>query len=199
MPLVTVQNLRDWFAVPSEIKDARLDFVIGAASRTLRSWVTDAVYNDTTNVDRAADLQTAEANLAMYHLLLNTGARIRASGVAKKEQDKTGDMQSGLQHEFLTPEELQELRAEYFAAAEAAALKYRPAVSTTTKKAMSLISRAVWKSARRRLIRQITPPVSISANCCSKSRCTRSILRRNINSATRFQTRSTSKPNTGKI
>lgn len=130
--LVTVQDLKDWFGV-SEIKDSRLDFCIAAANRTLRSWVSDALYNDTTNETRTADLTAAEANLAMYHLLLNTGARIRPGGVAKKEQDSGGSVTNSVVNEYLSPEELQELRAEYFAAAENAAAKYRPTATTANK------------------------------------------------------------------
>ena len=137
MSLIILQNLRDWFAVPSEVKDARLELCIGAASRTLRSWVTDAVYQATGDDDQTADLQTAEANLAMYHLLLNTGVRIRQTGIVKKELDKSSASDS-VTNEYLSSEELQTLRQEYFAAAENAALKYRPQASSARHAATTL-------------------------------------------------------------
>lgn len=146
MPLIEIQNLRDWFAVPTDIKDPRLTFCISAASRTLRSWVTDSVYSSTSDPDRVEDLKTAEANLTIYHLLLNTGARIRPSGVAKKEHDAGGATTNNVTNEYLTPEELQALRQGYFAAAEAAALKHRPAeVAQASSRATTLTLAGGWR------------------------------------------------------
>ena len=143
--LVTVQNLRDWFSV--DAKDSKLNFCIEAASDQVREWVGDTVYEDAGNAARVRKLTRAEANLAVYHLLLNTGARVRPSGVAKKEQDSGGSVTNNVTNEYLTPEELSELRAEYLAAAEKIAEPFRlpPTGAVIRPKAGTLTLTGGWR------------------------------------------------------
>lgn len=133
--LITAAELRELFAVVSQIGDPRLEFAIRGASRTLRKWVGDEAYEDAlvwVNGDeaqdetRAAALKDAEAYSAAAELLLNTSLRIRASGLVKREQDAAGPLGGQITNEYLSPKEIRELREEYAAQAEAIAAPYRP-------------------------------------------------------------------------
>jgi hypothetical protein len=128
--LNTVQQLRDIFNVVQEISNQRLSFCLLAGRRTLRSWVgtdpfEDALLSEPVNAERADALRSAEANLAMYHLLLNTGARIRPFGIVTSEQDAASPVADGTVHQYLPPTELQQLRKQFFDTAAELAEPYR--------------------------------------------------------------------------
>lgn len=128
--LNTVQQLRDTFNVVQEISNQRLSFCLLAARRTLKNWVgpepfEDAVLSEPANAERAGALRSAEANLAMYHLLLNTGARIRPFGVVTGEQDAASSVADGSVHQYLAPADLQLLRKQFFDTAAELAEPYR--------------------------------------------------------------------------
>jgi len=128
--LNTVQQLRDIFNVVQEISNQRLSFCLLAARRTLRSWVggdpfEDALLEEPINIERADALKSAEANLGMYHLLLNTGARIRPFGIVTSEADAASSVSDGTVHQYLPPAELQLLRKQFFETAAELAEPYR--------------------------------------------------------------------------
>jgi hypothetical protein len=111
MPKVTPQNLRDWFPLDlSDIPDTRLNFCLSDAARTLKSWIGDTNYEA---VDSLETVKSAEAKLAIYHLLLNSGVRIRRHGLVKQESDQGGNI-GGAQHEYFETKEILQLRQEYF-------------------------------------------------------------------------------------
>lgn len=133
MPKITEPDLRSLFDVVADVKSDRLDFYIDAAERMLRGWVGDAVYELAEggtgySASRDKAMRFAEAHLAVYHLLLNTGARIRRSGVVKKETDAGGAIQNQSVNEYLTAAELHELRSSFFETAREAV---QPFVLTT--------------------------------------------------------------------
>ena len=68
-------DLRELFDVVEDIKEARLTLCLNAAARTLKSWVGADTYDEAAD-DTLETLKFAEANLAVYHLLLNN--RIQA-------------------------------------------------------------------------------------------------------------------------
>jgi hypothetical protein len=126
----TVQQIRDIFNVVQEISNQRLSFCLLAARRTLRNWTgpeafDDALIDEPTNAERADALKSSEANLAMYHLLLNTGARIRPFGVVVNEQDAASPVSDGSIQQYLPPTELQQLRKQFFDTAAELAEPYR--------------------------------------------------------------------------
>jgi hypothetical protein len=126
----TVQQLRDIFNVVQEISNQRLSFCLLAGRRTLRNWVgpesfDDALLDEPANDERADALKSAEANLAMYHLLLNTGARIRPFGIVTSEQDAASPVSDGTVQQYLPPTELQMLRRQFFDTAAELAEPYR--------------------------------------------------------------------------
>lgn len=126
----TIQQVRDIFNVVIEISNQRLSFCLLAARRTLRGWVgsesfEDALLTEPENAERADALKSSEANLAMYHLLLNTGARIRPFGVVVSEQDAASPVTDGSVHQYLPPAELQLLRKQFFDTAAELAEPYR--------------------------------------------------------------------------
>jgi hypothetical protein len=61
----------------------------------------------------------------MYHLLLNTGARIRPFGIVTSEQDAASSVTDGTVHQYLPPTELQQLRKQFFDTAAELAEPYR--------------------------------------------------------------------------
>ncbi len=126
----TVQQLRDTFNVVPEISNQRLSFCLLAARRTLRNWTgpeafDDALLEEPVGAERADALRSAEANLAIYHLLLNTGARIRPFGVVTTEQDAASSVADGAVLQYLPPTELQQLRKQFFDTAAEHAEPYR--------------------------------------------------------------------------
>ena len=129
MPKITEPQLRSLFDVVADVKSDRLDFYIDAAERTLRSWVGGTVYDladgdEDYDATRDKALRFAEAHLAVYHLLLNTGARIRRSGIVKKETDASGAIQNPATSEYLSPAEIQSLRGSFFETARESAQPY---------------------------------------------------------------------------
>jgi hypothetical protein len=111
MPLNSITNIRGNFDIVSDIKDERLDFCLKAAERTLKAWVGNENYEDTSISD---DMKFAEANLAAYHLLLNTGIRIRRYGLVESEADSGGSVTNNVTHKYYSIEELQKLREQYY-------------------------------------------------------------------------------------
>jgi len=124
--LITEDELRALFDIAAQIAEGRLTFCIRNASRTLKGWVGDDAYEDAESgdpedEDRAAALKDAESFLAMYQVLLNTGARIRNNGLVSKEQDASGPVGGSIVNQYYTPKELIELRNEYMAQAQSLA------------------------------------------------------------------------------
>ncbi|HRH40393.1 MAG TPA: hypothetical protein PKY82_02025 [Pyrinomonadaceae bacterium] len=118
MTLVTVQNLRDWFDLAAEIKEARLTYCLDSAELTLREWVGDQSFDEADANDSTAKAKTFRlilGKLAIAELLLNTNIRIRRSGLVKTEKD---DISNNKQNEYLAPSEMLNLRNQYFAEAE---------------------------------------------------------------------------------
>jgi hypothetical protein len=130
--LIEAADLRELFDIADQIVDGRLTFCIRNASRTLKGWVGDEVYEDAAaeepedpeNADRAAALKDAESYLAMYHALLNTSVRIRKSGLVSREQDAAGPMGGTVVNQYFNPKELAQLRDEYLAQAKTIAGPY---------------------------------------------------------------------------
>ena len=125
-------DLRELFDVVEDIKEARLTLCLNAAARTLKSWVGADTYDEAAD-DTLETLKFAEANLAVYHLLLNTGARIRRSGLVKKEQDAGGSVTNNVANEYYSAAEIIELRREYYNTALDAAEPYRVSQSSGSK------------------------------------------------------------------
>ncbi len=135
MPKITAAELKELFDVVAEIKLVRLDFCISAAERTLRNWVTNPVYNAIEPAEQFEALKFAEANLAVYHLLLNTGLRIRRSGLIKREQDAGGSVTNNVVNEFYGIAEINQLRQTFYEEAKsviAEVLPKKPFPKSTT-------------------------------------------------------------------
>lgn len=139
MPKLVPAELKELFDIVSDIKPVRLEFCLLAAERTLRSMITNAVYEQTVPTAQIEALKFAEANLAVYHVLLNTGLRIRRSGLIKKEQDAGGSVTNNVVNEFLDPSEIAALRRQFYAEATDAAAFYRPSAIVRAKATSALI------------------------------------------------------------
>jgi hypothetical protein len=122
--LITAATLHDYFEISKDVKDTRLTPGIAVASRRLRLWVGDDVYTDALaeapqDADRAADLKSAEAWLAMYFALLGMNTKITPGGVVK-----TSKVEGNTVIQYLTPAEIRELARLYFDQAHEIARRY---------------------------------------------------------------------------
>lgn len=140
MPKLTAAELKELFDIVADIKAVRLDFCLSAAERTLRGIVSNTVYEQSETVNQIESLKFAEAHLAVYHLLLNTGARIRRSGLIKQEQDAGGSVTNNVSNQFFTPEEIAALRKSFYQAAIDAAEPFQPTAPVKLKTSSPVIS-----------------------------------------------------------
>lgn len=117
--LITETELRAMFDIHTNVEPGRLTFAIGAAGRRLKALVgatayADALLDDTaTDQIRRADLDYAEALLAMHYCLLGLNTQIRPSGVVKTEK-----IEGETVVQYLTPKELIDLSKQYLDIAE---------------------------------------------------------------------------------
>lgn len=124
--LIDVTKLRDMFYIQSGIADGRLTPAIAAASRRLKGWVGASAYADAGDQDRQADLQYAEAHLAMHFALLGINTHLTHRGVVKTEKAE-GDVVLS----YLGPAEMQQLAQQYLEQAEEIAAPYLLSDATT--------------------------------------------------------------------
>ncbi len=122
--LITVDELREIFAISVQIKDPRLERHLTAAGRQMRVWVGDAAYDDAlldnpTDETRKADLELAEAHLAMHYAVLGISTSLRAAGTVKTEKEDNAVVTS-----YLSPDEVVKLQAAYFETARSLANPY---------------------------------------------------------------------------
>jgi hypothetical protein len=116
--LIDANRLRAIFAIGPDVADERLGPCIAVASTRLRGWVGDEVYDDAAssvpvNVERKADLELAEADLAMHFALLGLNTQLRSNGVVKTERVEGAAIVG-----YLVPSEIRQLAAEYLNQAE---------------------------------------------------------------------------------
>lgn len=122
--LITVDELRAWFAISPDIGDPRLAPSLAAAGQRLQSWVGTEAYADAggespTDDLRRDNLRTAEAHLAMHFALLGLNTVLRPGGVVKQEQ-----VEGSVLVQYLNPSELATLAAQYMNTAEELARAY---------------------------------------------------------------------------
>ncbi len=107
------------FDIHTDVNPARLTFAIGAAGRRLKNLVgattyADALLDDSaTDAERRADLDYAEALLAMHYSLLGLNTQIRPSGVVKTEK-----IEGETVVQYLTAKEIFDLSKQYLDIAE---------------------------------------------------------------------------------
>lgn len=128
--LITVDDLREIFAIDEQIGPKRFDRALSAASRRLRSWVGDAAYDDAlsqTPVDlgRADDLELAEAHLTMGFAVLGINTALRTTGVVRTEK-----VEGNVTITYHSPGEITQLQQEYLDTAEMIARPYMVTAGT---------------------------------------------------------------------
>lgn len=121
-------SLRNRFDINKDIVDGRLLPHIGAASRRLRQWVGEAAYADAlsnapTDALRQADLQNAEAALAMHFALPGLNSNITIKGIVKTTKEG-GATAGNIIFTYLNPNEVKQLAATYLEQAEEIARPY---------------------------------------------------------------------------
>lgn len=122
--LIDTDFLRENFDVSEDITDTRLQANIGAASRRLKAWVTDAVYQSKISSadpnDSKDDFKLAEANLALHYAVLGLNTPITSKGIIKSSRAKERDFIT-----YLTPADISDIAALYLEQAEEIMRPYR--------------------------------------------------------------------------
>lgn len=131
--LITVDELREQFAIDKEITDPRLTRALAAAGRQMRSWVGDAAYDDALSVTpadetRQADLELAEAYLAMGLSVLGINTALRPGGIVKTER-----VEGNVIVTYHSPAEVEKLQQLYFQTARDVAQAYLVVDDTTVE------------------------------------------------------------------
>ena len=121
-------SLREYFDIAKDIKDGRLTPHIGAASRRLKGWVGAEAYQDAlsgqpTDPLRQADLQNAEAALAMHFALPGLNSKVTPTGIVKTTKEG-GAMAGNVVFSYLVPNEVRQLSQVYLEQAEEIARPY---------------------------------------------------------------------------
>jgi len=125
---MTAAKLRDYYDISKDIKDARLTPHVGAASRRLRKWVGEAVYTDAlsdspTDALRKADLENAEAALAMHFALPGLNNPVTPGGVLTTRREG-GAAGAPVILSYLKPADVRLLSQTYLEQAEEIARPY---------------------------------------------------------------------------
>lgn len=115
--LISVTDFREQFDVSKDFTDKRIAPAIGAASRRLRKWVGDTLYNqaldpannETTEQDVVEDLKNAEAHLCFHYAITGFNSPLTTKGVVATSMSGEGKEM----RKFLTPDETAKL-ANYF-------------------------------------------------------------------------------------
>lgn len=136
--LITVDDLRELFAIDKDLKDERFERALSAGSRRLRDWVGDAAYDDAVSIppedqQRAEDLAFAEAHLVMGLSLLGVNTSMRSTGIVSSER-----VEGQVTISYLKPDELMKLQQQYLDQAEQIARPYLK--SDGTPEAMGVIT-----------------------------------------------------------
>jgi hypothetical protein len=121
-------SLRNRFDISKDIVDGRLLPSIGAASRRLKLWIGTEAYADAlsetpTDELRKADLENAEAALAMHFALPGLNSKVTPAGIVKTTKEG-GAMAGNVVFSYLTPNESKQLSQMYFEQAEEIARPY---------------------------------------------------------------------------
>lgn len=132
--LITVDQLRDIFAIDADILDPRLTRALTVAGRHMRSWVGDEAYDDALKVGptdddpageepddptRKEDLELAEAHLAMHFAILGLNTALRPTGVVREERAEGNTL-----IRYHSPDEVAKLKDAYLETAQTLANPY---------------------------------------------------------------------------
>lgn len=115
--LIDAAFLRGSFDIHEDIIDSRLTGNIGAASRRLRKWTTDELYQSmrvaSESSDEKQDFKLAEANLAMHFAVLGLNTPITSKGIIKTSKAKDTAVLT-----YFTPPEIADIARMYLEQAE---------------------------------------------------------------------------------
>jgi hypothetical protein len=131
--LITVNELRELFAIDTQMGDARFTRPLAAAGRQMRAWVGDEAYDDALeavpiDATRKEDLQLAEAYLAMGLSVLGINTALRATGIVKTEK-----VEGNVTISYHSPTEIEKLQQLYLQTAQDIARAYIIVDETTVE------------------------------------------------------------------
>ena len=139
--LISAADFRECFDVDSDIGDKRIEPHIGSASRRLRSWVGETLYeqainitdNEDVDLDLVTDLSNAEANLAMHFALFGFNSPLSGKGVVATAMSGEGKEL----RKYRTPDETAKLSAYYLELAREIA---EPYIAATTETGVEIVT-----------------------------------------------------------
>jgi hypothetical protein len=122
--LITVDALREIFAIDAGLADGRFERALSAASTRIRAWVGDDAYEDAGSLppeepQRADDLALAEAHLAMGYAILGVNTSMRLTGIVSSER-----VEGNVTISYLKPTDLELMQQQYLDLAETIARPY---------------------------------------------------------------------------
>jgi len=116
--IADVTELRKMFNIPADIKAEQLSGPLRAGRRELKSWVSEEAYDDAASDDEAddqerrAELDYAEALLAMGFAVVDININISPDGILKSNKEE-----GSITKQNLTPKEALELQEQLFSKA----------------------------------------------------------------------------------
>jgi hypothetical protein len=147
--LISVEEFRAMFRIPSDVDDAQLKGPLASAARELKSWVGNDTYNDAVsndaaqNPDRRTELDYAEGLLAMGFAAVDLNLNLSADGFKKTEKEE-----GSVVVQNLLPKEAAELQEQFFAKAARVAEPYRVKQETQAVSALMPTFFAVGRGRR---------------------------------------------------
>lgn len=131
--LITVDELREQFAIDNEILDTRFTRALAAAGRQMRAWVGDAAYDDAlldapADETRKEDLELAEAHLAYGLSVLGINTALRPGGIVKTER-----VEGNVTVNYHSPAEIEKLQQLFLQMAQDIARPYMLVEETTVE------------------------------------------------------------------
>ena len=128
--LISADEFRERFDIDSDIKTTRIEPHIGSASRRLRKWVGDTVYNATLGVaasgqdadsDQVNDLKNAEAHLTFHFAVLGMNTPLSGKGIVLQSRTSEGGREI---RQYLPPEDTAKVATAYLELAREIAEPY---------------------------------------------------------------------------
>jgi hypothetical protein len=135
MAFLTVTEIQNKFSIKPNLFTSQIGYAIDSAALTIRKGVESDIYDeaygasvptDTEELIRQQSVVEAHSYLTMWFLIGNVGVRLASDGFVKQAQDSGSPALNSriVTNSYLTPKDLEVLRAGYLEQAEAALGEY---------------------------------------------------------------------------
>lgn len=117
--LITTTQLRTEFpfVIQTDISPAQLSRSLASASKRLKSWIGETVYEETNSLadddEQKLILQNAEGHLALHYALLGLNTNLRSFGLVKSE-----NVEGNTVIQYFSPTEIENFTSQYLELAQ---------------------------------------------------------------------------------